>query len=96
MLTGGLESQRLEIQAENRADECARHPRYSVVDPGGNDIGIGLLATYYGELWETVLDRLDHKLDGHLFAIFHGGVEFNIYRNGVDDGLRRIPLRLVD
>jgi hypothetical protein len=96
MHMGGLESQRIETQLENGADTLDRHPDYSVIDPGGRDVGIGLLSIYYGDLWEKVLDRLDHKIDGHLFAISHNSVKFNIYRKGLGDRSRRAPLRLVE
>jgi hypothetical protein len=63
------------------------HSGYTVIDADGNDIGINLLTVFYGDLWEQVLERVCHKIDGHLFALTHAGRVYDVYRKiDADDG----------
>ena len=43
-------------------------------------VGFDLLFMFYGNLWESILDRLDHQYDGHVSTIQHEGHKYRIYR----------------
>ncbi len=60
--------------------EYRSHEDYEVKNETGECLGISILVLYYGQLWETALDRLNHKIDGHLFTICHQGIRFGVYR----------------
>lgn len=56
------------------------HDRYDVRMVNGTSLGINLLSIYYGELWQLAMNRLDHKIDGHLFDIRHEGRCYRVFR----------------
>lgn len=78
------------------ATEYRCHDAYDVKNEDGESIGIGLLCLYYGELWESALDRLIHKIDGHMFTITYEGLCYNVYRKVDEKQLSARPhLKLV-
>ncbi len=62
---------------ENVSDH---HSAYEVKNENGNSIGIDILVQYFGNLWESALDRLNHQLDGFLVEIHHQGRKFMVFR----------------
>ena len=54
--------------------------RYVVLDEAGADVGVGILQTFYGTLWESVMDRLIHQDDGFIFTLHHNRKKFRVYR----------------
>jgi len=78
------------------SDKPFFHDEYDVKTEKGSSVGINLLYSYYGELWISAMNRLNHKLDGHLFDIKHGGVPYGVYRKVKPIKLIKRPyLRLV-
>ncbi len=56
------------------------HFNYEVKNENNEKIGVAILMVYYGNLWESILDRMNHQMDGHMFAIQHQGNRFKVYR----------------
>ncbi len=56
------------------------HSIYKVKNEEGETVGIDILILFYGNLWEFALNRLDHKIDGYLFAIQYESQKFSVYR----------------
>jgi len=54
--------------------------RYVVLDEAGTDVGVGILQTFYGTLWESVMDRLNHQDDGFMYTLHHNRQKFRVYR----------------
>lgn len=72
------------------------HTEYTVRDEKNQDVGINLLILYYGALWTKALDRLHHKIDGHLFSLRHQGQRYDVYRKvETRTAEKRLYLRLV-
>lgn len=72
------------------------HDEYDVKNENGDSIGVAILKLYYGDLWESAMDRLIHKIDGHLFSISYEGACYNVYRNVAQEENRvRNHLKLV-
>jgi hypothetical protein len=82
---------RKEIKPGYTYDAC-----YKVENEDGCDVGVDILYQYYGEVWRQALDRVNTKIDGHMFTICHNGCRFDVYRK-VHGNRKRIfpPLRLV-
>ncbi len=59
------------------------HSAYEVINEKNDKIGIHLLVHYYGNLWRSALDRLNHQVDGYLLTIKHKGQTFRIYRKHI-------------
>jgi hypothetical protein len=77
-------------------DEPVFHDEYDVKTEKGSSVGINLLYSYYGELWVSAMNRLNHKIDGHLFDIRHVGIPYGVYRKVKPMKLTEHPyLRLV-
>ncbi len=53
---------------------------YEVKDENGQEMSVDILLHYYGNLWESALDRLAHQCDGHLFTLSYKGQNLKIYR----------------
>ncbi len=53
---------------------------YEIKTEEDHEVGVEILKLYYGNLWESILDRIHHKSDGHLFTINRHGDRFRIYR----------------
>jgi hypothetical protein len=53
---------------------------YEIRNEENIKIGFDLLFMFYGKLWESILDRLEHKYDGHVGTIQHKGHKYKIYR----------------
>ncbi len=53
---------------------------YKVKNEENIDVTDSILLMYFGKTWRIVLDRLNHKYDGHLITIKHGGHIFRVYR----------------
>ncbi len=71
------------------------HDEYDVKNENGDSVGVGILNLYYGDLWESALDRLIHKIDGHLFSIMYEGVCYSVYRNVAEEKSKTMHLKLV-
>jgi hypothetical protein len=81
---------------EKQTSEHTFHPEYTVKNEDSHEVGIDILIQFYGELWESILDRVTGKIDGHLFAISHNGYRFDVYRKYKPEGKRIFPpLRLI-
>jgi hypothetical protein len=56
------------------------HPLYEVKDKKGKVVGVDILILFYGNLWERVLNRIEHQVDGYIHTIKHNCECFKIYR----------------
>jgi len=56
------------------------HAVYEVKCEKGKNVGIKILTLYFGELWQSALDRLSYRFDGHMFCIRHEGATYSVYR----------------
>jgi hypothetical protein len=65
---------------ENTDSESGTHAAYEVMSETGKNVGVNILLLYYGELWQTALDRLNYRFDGHMFTINHEGKKYTVYR----------------
>ncbi len=54
--------------------------RYEIRDEEDKDIGLDILSLYYGNLWESAMDRLDHQWNGQLHTIQHDGQALRVFR----------------
>ncbi len=54
--------------------------KYEIKDEDDMNVALDVLTLYYGNLWESALDRLGHQCDGHLLTIQHEGQRLKIYR----------------
>lgn len=88
-------SSELKALQSNENEAFTYHEKYTVLDSGGNDIGVDLLIMYYGAPWRMALDRLHHQLNGYLFSIWHEGGEYAVYRRMVARDAKKPHLRLV-
>ncbi len=70
------------------------NPLYDVKTETGNYIGIKILLEYFGNLWQIALDRIDHKIDGHLMTIHFHGQKYYVYRL-LDQHIQKPMLHLV-
>jgi len=61
------------------------HDTYEVTNKLGDNVGINILLLYYGNLWESAMRRLEHKMDGYIFTIQHMGNSFKVYRKTKPD-----------
>jgi hypothetical protein len=81
----------------NMLEPVVFHEEYEVRSESGNNLGIQLLVFYFGELWISAMNRLNHKIDGHLFDIRHQGACYAVYRNLETNPVNEHPhLRLVE
>ena len=97
MIEPGLSKEQKNHELKNKhISEYTFHPEYMVKNEDNHEVGIDILVQFYGELWESVLDRVSGKIDGHLFAISHNSYRFDVYRKCKPEGKRLFPpLRLV-
>ena len=97
MIEPGLVKDQKNSELETKlTSEYTFHPEYTVKNEDDHDVGIDILVQFYGEVWESVLDRVTGKIDGHLFAISHNGYRFDVYRKCKPEGNRIFPpLRLI-
>jgi len=56
------------------------HPLYEVKDKKGKVVGVDILILFYGNLWESTLNRIEHQVDGYIHTIQHNCERFKIYR----------------
>ncbi len=61
------------------------HLNYEVRNDRGKISGRNLLILYFGNLWESALDRLDHQIDGFIMTINHQDRKFKVYRKINDE-----------
>ncbi len=54
--------------------------KYEIRDEDDMSVALDVLTLYYGNLWKSALDRLDHQSDGHLLTIQHEGQLLKVYR----------------
>ena len=53
---------------------------YKVLSEDDREVDLCVLLTFFGEVWQATLDRLNHRVDGHLLTIRHKGSVLKIYR----------------
>ena len=70
------------------------HAVYSVINQKNQNVGISILALYYGKRWEFALNTLDHRMDGHVHTIYHNDCEYKIYRK-IKNNKEKAYLRLI-
>ena len=56
------------------------HPVYEVKDKKGKVVGVDILILFYGNLWESTLNRIEHQVDGYIHSIQYNCECFRIYR----------------
>jgi hypothetical protein len=54
--------------------------QYEVRNEEGHHVDDAIIRRYYGNFWESVMDRLHHDHDGYLFTIHYQDDEFRVYR----------------
>jgi hypothetical protein len=54
--------------------------KYEIMNEKGRQVGRDILIRFYGRVWESALDRLCHRSDGHLLTIRYQGENFRVYR----------------
>jgi hypothetical protein len=54
--------------------------RYEIRRDDGQLENSNILERFYGATWQSVLDRLHHRHDGYLFAIYDKCRQLRIYR----------------
>jgi len=64
--------------------------RYEVKNESGMEVCTGILQLFFGNLWESTLDRLDHQFDGYLRSLYYKGQEFWVYRQF--DEIESVPV----
>lgn len=60
--------------------------RYEVKNQYGMEVCSGILQLFFGNLWESTLDRLDHQIDGYLRSLHYKGLEYMVYRRIDESG----------
>ena len=66
---------------------CPHRAEASVeLDEDGREVDLCVLLTFFGEVWQATLDRLNHRVDGHLLTIRHQGNILRIYRRSQNNG----------
>ncbi len=53
---------------------------YEIKNEEGIPEDIELLSMFFGNVWQTALNRLHHGCDGHVLTIFLQGKKYYIYR----------------
>jgi len=53
---------------------------YEIRNEDGGREDTGLLAMFYGKVWESALNRLHHDCDGRLLTLSLNGRKYYIYR----------------
>ncbi len=54
--------------------------KYSVKNERGMEVCTGILQLFFGNLWESDLDRLNSQFDGYLRSLYYMGQEYSVYR----------------
>ena len=54
--------------------------QYEIRNENGLDVDESVLENYFGNLWRSVFDRLNHKYDGYLMTIHDRDFKLHIYR----------------
>ena len=54
--------------------------RYEIRSEDGRFIDESILIRYYGNFWQSVMNRLDHDHEGYLFTIHDREAKFRIFR----------------
>lgn len=54
--------------------------RYQVTNKAGMEVCTGILQLFYGDLWESTMDRIEHRFDGYVRSLFFRGSEYRVYR----------------
>lgn len=70
------------------AKRCSLMSRYEVKNEYGMEVCSGILQLFFGNLWESTLDRLDHQIDGYLRSLHFKGLEYLVYRRIDETGVR--------
>ena len=72
------------------------HPAYEVKDKKGKVVDVDILILFYGSLWESALNRIEHQVDGYVHSIQHNCECFKIYRKLESQEDKKYPkLRLI-
>ncbi|UCF95304.1 MAG: hypothetical protein JSW39_14525 [Desulfobacterales bacterium] len=53
---------------------------YEIINEEDQRVTLDILARFYGNLWRSVLDRLNHTYDGYVLTIHDRNCAFRIYR----------------
>ncbi len=53
---------------------------YTIKNENGLDVDERIMENYYGNLWRSVLNRLNHKYDGYLMTIHDREFTLHVYR----------------
>ena len=64
----------------NKNSGLNTHAVYEVKSETGKNVGVKILILYYGDLWQSALDRLSYRFDGHMFILYHEGKKYSVYR----------------
>ena len=54
--------------------------RYEIREESGLPVETDLLRRYYGAIWRSIMDRLNHCHDGYLLTIYESNRPLKIYR----------------
>ena len=54
--------------------------QYEVINEDGETEDTALLFMFYGSIWESALDRLNHDCEGRLLTLSLHGRKYYIYR----------------
>ena len=63
------------------SDQEEKMLRYKVINEKNHAVDQNILHLFYGDLWESALDRIHHQVDGLLFTISHCGERYRVYRS---------------
>ena len=58
---------------------------YKVKNASGMEVCTGILQLFYGNLWSSALNRLNHQFDGYVRSLYYKGEEYRVYRRFHDD-----------
>jgi hypothetical protein len=65
--------------------------RYKVKNEHGMEVCTGILQLFFGNQWETDLNRLAHQFDGYIRSLYFSGQAYRIYRAVDDVENRSVP-----
>lgn len=57
--------------------------RYTVRNEIGMEVCTGILQMFFGNLWESAMDRLEQRVDGYIRSLHFHGQEYRVYRRRV-------------
>ncbi len=54
--------------------------RYIIIDEYGEKTDPDILVLFYGNSWQSTVDRMPHDIDGHVVTIHFQGHKFKVFR----------------